>query len=98
MNDLIAAVNFGAQLLDSKQPGWAERINLESLDLTHYKYCILGQLYGTYGEGISELGWDIPFSHGFAVKLIHDYTFRGHPTDYVYLHNLWRDAILGRQA
>ena len=45
----------GANLLDEKYPGWYKKINLDNLDITSCFRCILGQLYGSYENGIDIL-------------------------------------------
>jgi len=41
-------VKRGAALLDTYEPGWADRIDLNALDMDFADQCILGQLYGDY--------------------------------------------------
>lgn len=41
--DRVAA---GAKLLDRVVPGWAERVDFDSLDMSDGMNCILGQLFG----------------------------------------------------
>ena len=53
MEQRVAA---GAALLDQKNPGWRERINVEELQLWSRFQCILGQLYGVYETGLGALG------------------------------------------
>ena len=49
-------VEKGAEFLDAQKPGWEKKINPELLDLSHSCKCILGQVYGDYGDGFVELG------------------------------------------
>ena len=46
------------QLLDKQAPGWAWRIHLGRLKLQSCRRCVLGQLFGTYVEGLMALGLD----------------------------------------
>lgn len=48
----------GAKLLDGVMPGWANKINVETLDLSGARMCILGQLYGSSEAGCKALGTD----------------------------------------
>lgn len=41
-------VRAGAAWLDANHPGWVERIDLASLDLSDCQQCILGQTFGDY--------------------------------------------------
>jgi hypothetical protein len=45
----------GAALLDEDMPGWADKIDLERLDIQLPGDCVLGQLYGTYRAALSVL-------------------------------------------
>lgn len=38
----------GMQLLDEKMPGWADQINVGTLDLNMSSRCVLGQLMGDF--------------------------------------------------
>jgi hypothetical protein len=48
------AVTRGAALLDREFPGWAERIDLPTLDLGDCYQCILGQLFEEAAELYSD--------------------------------------------
>ena len=48
----------GAALLDNAYPGWAGKINIETLDLSGARMCVLGQLYGSSEAGCKALGQD----------------------------------------
>ena len=62
---LIERANDGATYLDAEEPGWAERINVEGLDMSigdpdrfddpGVCGCVLAQLYGSFEEGRSVL-------------------------------------------
>ena len=41
----------GARFLDRREPGWADHIRLDALDIRDSRACVLGQLYGSYGVG-----------------------------------------------
>jgi hypothetical protein len=49
-------IEMGVALLDEKFPIWHAKINLNTLALCDYWWCVLGQLYGSYGEGLRALG------------------------------------------
>jgi hypothetical protein len=57
--DCAARVAAGAVFLDGRMPGWAERIDLDSLNLMDDCYCVLGQLGGCYHAVVTELGLSI---------------------------------------
>lgn len=56
MTDFTAKVNAGIALLDREQPGWREKIDLDTLDLASCSVCVLGQVFGDYDDGIDALG------------------------------------------
>lgn len=49
-------VERSAALLDGVKPDWRAHINTATLDLEDAHRCILGQLWGNYGEGKFRLG------------------------------------------
>ena len=46
-------------ILDRVKPGWRDRINASTLDLTSNDLCVLGQLYGHYRRGLVSLRDDL---------------------------------------
>lgn len=55
MNDYEIRVNKGANLLDEHVPGWADKVDLETFLITSVDRCIIGQVFGDWGTGLSEL-------------------------------------------
>lgn len=55
-------VRRGVALLDEKGvPDWRQKVDTRQLDMnSHYK-CVLGQIYGSYGQGLLELGLQSDF-------------------------------------
>lgn len=98
MLSAITRAAAGAARLDKRCPGWADEIDLDTLNLNHGCLCILGQLYGSYVSGARTLGFD-PWkrtaeSNGFLPDEDHDLA----PYD-GFAHELnaaWRAEILGR--
>ena len=65
-----AEVREGISWLDSNFPGWRERINLETLDMGSFDYCVVGQLGNLIKQGLEE-----SFLHPWPASLgfdIHD--------------------------
>jgi hypothetical protein len=59
----------GMELLDCKAPGWREKIDVFKLDLNDGQMCVLGQVYGSYDDGLNELGLsDCGAEYGFYVQ------------------------------
>jgi hypothetical protein len=46
----------GAAFMDQQSKGWVEKVSPKTLDIERGDICVLGQLYGKYGEGIKKLG------------------------------------------
>ncbi len=46
--DLMLAVKCGSHWLDTNHPGWAQKINLDNLQMDSCDYCIIGQAVGDY--------------------------------------------------
>lgn len=82
----------GAMLLDAKQPGWAPRIDRERLAIKSGFYCVLGQVYGGYWDGIDAMsitGWRYGFVSAATKQQEADEQFQS-------LDTLWREAIEAR--
>lgn len=67
MNELaIERARRGAELLDRKMPDWANRIDLDNLDMGSCTSCVIGQALGCFGPAAVEgLGLDW-YSHDDA--------------------------------
>lgn len=90
-----AAVAKGAALLDQRRPGWEHDINLGRLDISFGSTCILGQLYGTFENGLAKVfvGFSLTaepaFEHGFIGWTL---------TQDAILTRAWRREILRRRT
>lgn len=85
-----AEVEKGIKLLDEKVPGWRERIDPDSLDMSDCFQCILGQLFGSFSDGSKKLGFvwlGNTEDFGFEVKQ------RFAPLPYDELTNLWKKEL-----
>ena len=51
-------VHTAAKELDELHPGWAYKVRLHDLDVNDPWRCILGQLYGSYDQGVDALDVD----------------------------------------
>lgn len=49
-------VEAGIELLDYKCLGWREILDPNTLDINSESDCVLGQLFGSYGDGVDALG------------------------------------------
>jgi hypothetical protein len=57
-----------AKLLDITYPTWFLKVTPDNLRMTSWQYCVLGQLYGTYANGMKALSihWSGVKEHGAA--------------------------------
>ncbi len=77
MNPYTEAVSRGAALLDKERPGWRDEIDISMLDLSDACYCILGQVFEHYDNGLSALlafdeeseDLSTVIAHGFTIAL-----------------------------
>lgn len=91
----------GIQFLDdSAWPDWRSKIDLDALYLYSSNECILGQIFGTYYDGLEELEigngcsccaqYEISaMDLGFNTNYSHD----EHSVDYSHLDAAWRKAL-----
>jgi hypothetical protein len=94
----------GCKLLDRKEPGWANRIDLTKFHLWNPYSCVLGQLHGDYYEALPIFHLvaadDFPLSrdenaamYGFESS-VEDYDA---DNEYALLERHWRLEIVRRQ-
>lgn len=83
----------GAALLDEMEPGWYQKIDLDTLSLGSCSTCVIGQLYGYYCErSLIALGLDYESDYIFGF----DAQFRNGQYEeetYLTLTSLWREEI-----
>jgi hypothetical protein len=86
-------VERGAALLDEKSPGWREKVDPETLEMSSGCGCILGQVYGDYMGGLHRLAsnwWEVADTRlGFMVDGESDNDI----ADYVILQNAWLELL-----
>jgi len=91
MKSLKDMVAKGALLLDEKKPGWERLIYPDVLDMRNGCYCVLGQIYGDFLIGVSNLYLRYPGHWGFDLPL------EGVDiTTWEELDDLWLDEIATR--
>ena len=111
MNDIAERVERGAALLDEKQPGWLDIIDLDLLDISSRCGCVIGQLAGltkasdrglAYDAAARRLGvgysTDIP--PGFEAPSTREFGRDRLPAiaaEYAGLTEAWRDLITRRR-
>lgn len=55
MNNYEIRADKGTKLLDQFVPGWADKVDLETLLITSIESCILGQVFSDWLNGTVEL-------------------------------------------
>lgn len=58
LQSLSESVTHAAIVLDREVPEWASQVDTHRLDLTSNKWCILGQVYGSFLRGAWHLARD----------------------------------------
>lgn len=86
------SVQRGAAFLDEHYPGWRQRINLETLDMRFWDYCVLGQAISpdrTF-EAMGKMNnFDLQ-PYGFVAPELD-------PSFYPILTELWKEEIANGQ-
>lgn len=85
-------VSAGLDFLDRETPGWDKDIDLDALRLSSCEQCVLGQLYGTWGDGLDflDLHDDSAARLGFQL-------YEGEANLYGVLTAAWLTAIRARR-
>jgi hypothetical protein len=96
-------VGRGAMALDMEVPGWADKIDLDRLDLWFCNRCVLGQLYGLYTKGLRAvcgIDFDERDPPLGAQLWAHDHGFYEMDAiaDYRHLRPHWEAAIRARRG
>lgn len=55
LKELETRVERGATALDAVAPNWWKVVNLEFLEMSRCTECVLGQVFGHFGEGMTRL-------------------------------------------
>lgn len=102
---LRSRVNAGAAKLDRERPGWHKEINLDVLDISDCYRCILGQLWGFYGDGLNVVlpdlstpGYEFGFSSEIVLYKTHKHLASTQEDEYRRLTQYWIEAIKSRRA
>ena len=75
MSTVEQRVRSGATLLDMSVPGWASKIDRDTLNLQLCTACVLGQLYSDYAKGCEAL--DLSEDQVIAFGFEHSMNWRG---------------------
>lgn len=85
------AAEKGASLLDRIKPDWFKAIDQDKLDIGSFKYCILGQLFGSWSAGKKALQTKNSGVYGFAPPTF--FSCFSHRLD-----DVWKEQIQQRLA
>lgn len=79
-------VNRGLRLLQKEAPDKLHRINLGQLSMEDADYCVLGQMFGSYLTGLSQLdlGREGAKAFGFYTQS---------PQDWNKLNRVWKNKL-----
>lgn len=83
-------IQRGIALLDERVPDWRTRVSARRLNTNSPWDCILGQLFGTYSTGLSNLGlgsvypYTIGKAYGFDIE---------NGEEYADLTAAWREVL-----
>ena len=95
----------GAAYLDEVDPGWYERVDVQTMELGHASCCVLGQLHGDFRLGLSRsrllsMGSApraslSPVHLGFLCVADPDPAWQ--ERDYRHLNRAWQEEVRQRQ-
>ncbi len=97
-HELAQRVGAGARYLDQRLPGWPRQIDLDKLQISAARSCVLGQIYGDYGSGVEELclGGRKAVELGFFTRES-DHAGEAACREYSELTELWREEVARRR-
>lgn len=102
VEEYAARVRRGAQLFDTKRPGWAHKVNRDLLDMGDPSFCVLSQVEqdrftyaarGIFRDFVSDYRY-LLVDYGFDI--LSKYLLEHGQGDYKILNELWIDEILKR--
>ena len=105
MTTALERVRAGAQLLDAKTPTWFEHVDVDTLATRHMFLCVLGQTYGFYTNGRTELFGNLSYNmkeelcadHGFTTPGFDDPDPDALHVTFAELDRAWASEIIERR-
>ncbi len=96
---LVRNVRRGAKLLDGLCPDWYKLININILDLSNARNCIVGQLGLGYCLNHTDFnnGFALPYREYYSFPESHRMLGKLNDRGWNYLTNLWIRQILKRR-
>lgn len=99
---VLERVEAGAARLDGSQggPGWEAHVDLTTLNMQDPRCCTLGQLYGDYDTGATDLGIDRgdEDEDDFPAYDLGFDTYYGMASEYEELTEAWRELVRARKG
>lgn len=92
------AVRHGAALLDRRQKDWRPRIDTYHLEMHDCDACVLGQLFGEFGNGLDILRIQEPKDEAYGFAVSHDDEEYFGFSAWMELGRCWREEIRRREA
>lgn len=74
---------------------WVEKIDCEELDLSNEAQCVLGQVYGSFDDGLSEI---VPEGNTAHLIWARDHGFYDDDCDYSDLDEAWHAILCDKEA
>lgn len=97
LSTIVARVRRGADLLDARKPGWADKVDVNTLDMQSCTMCVLGQVFGDYTEGLVYLGVDGFSLYGTSDRYLYGYSDNSSGDRWAFLTGLWQAEVAKRQ-
>ncbi len=104
--DARLAVKKGIQWLDNNHPGWASRIDLNTLNMSECENCVIGQSVGDYTHSIMDLSsfearrasviWAMEHGFEWSGVAIDGYPYDRPTYGYKELDILWSEEVRNR--
>ncbi|MGH9316350.1 MAG: hypothetical protein ACRD1P_04510 [Thermoanaerobaculia bacterium] len=88
-------VRRGAAYLDEHRPGWEKRVDLDTLDMSSPRHCVLGQAYAEEGAALGMTGFDYVVERARSRPRVASFGFDGWGADL--LEAAWSAEIIKRR-
>ena len=83
-------VRAGIAFLNAVKPNWKKKIDLDRLDLSSDRTCVIGEVYGDYGDGMEKLGIGALSDSAIALGFKEDGVF---DKNYPLLTKIWKQEL-----
>ena len=89
-------IDAGVAWLDKRKPGWRTEIDLKTLDVSDCDYCVLGQVFGHYADGLAFASRkkDSSTASSKQIEWSHAHGFAGLPGYFRELTEEWKERAM----